>query len=273
MTKIEWTGQTWNPITGCTKVSPGCKNCYAERMAKRLKAMGKPQYQNVIGDNGKWNGVISFVESALEKPLKRKKPTTYFVNSMSDLFHDGVPDIWIDQIFEIMAACPQHTFQILSKRPGRMKEYIKIMTASSFQPFRYEPLPNVWLGVSVENQAAADELIPHLLQTPAIRFLSCEPLLGPIDFKQSANLTFRDKLMFPPQPGKTYQDEYGIHWIIAGGETGPNARPCHPDWVRSIRDQCQAASVPFFMKQMDKKQPIPEDLFIREYPKNEHVYS
>jgi protein gp37 len=242
MTKIEWvknvdgsSGQTWNPITGCTKISPGCKNCYAETMAKRLKAMGKPQYQGVIGDNGKWNGRVEFVGSALEKPLKRRKPMTYFVNSMSDMFHENVTDIWLSIIWFTMTLCRQHTFQILTKRADIMAQKMPVLVDC------YGLLPNVWLGVSVENQAAADERIPHLLQAPAaVKFLSLEPLLGPINLE---DLAF--------EAAGPFWAGYNplVDWVIVGGESGPNARSMHPDWVRSIRDQCQAANVPLFFKQ------------------------
>lgn len=235
MSKIEWTEQTLNPITGCTKVSPGCKNCYAETMAKRLKAMGQPQYQNVIDSNGWWNGHIEFVESALKKPLKRKKPTMYFVNSMSDPFHERMKDEWLNKIWLTMAACHWHTFQVLTKRAERMYEWLKDRT----------PLKNVWLGVSVENQETANRRIPYLVSTPSMtHFLSCEPLLAPIELELQGCNYGRDDL-----------HEY-IDWVIVGGESGQNARPCRPDWVRSIRDECQAAGVPFLFKQWGEWYPL-----------------
>lgn len=241
-TKIEWVknsdgtqGDTWNPITGCTRVSTGCTHCFAERMAARLQAMGKPGYQGTVDKNGRWTGQINFIESALEIPLKRKKPTVYFANSMSDLFHADVEFDWLDSIWSVMARCPQHTFQILTKRASLLSDRVQAMVDI------YGILPNVWLGVSVENQAAADERIPYLLQAPAaIRFLSCEPLLGPLDLE---DLAFE----------KAGPDWAGynplVDWIICGGESGPHARPMHPQWPRNLRDQCLASGVPFFFKQ------------------------
>lgn len=241
--KIEWTEDTWNPVTGCSRVSEGCRHCYAERMAKRLQAMGQPQYQGVVDKNGRWTGQINFVESALEIPLKRKKPTMWFVNSMSDLFHPGIHVKQLTDIFEVMARTPQHTYQILTKRAERLMplmDSIGIGVANRLGKQKepgFWPLPNVWLGVSVENQAAADERIPFLIQAPAaVRFLSCEPLLGPV-----RTLKY---LIYG-----AHKWEQNIHWVIVGGESGPGARPMHPDWARGIRDQCQAAGVKFFFKQ------------------------
>lgn len=208
--RIEWTNATWNPITGCTKVSQGCKHCYAETLAQRLKAMGTPGYED--GFN------VSLHPERLEQPLRRKKPTIYFVNSMSDLFHENVPDRFIDRIFEVIQKTPQHTYQILTKREGRMSDYC-----------RGRELPsNVWLGVSVENRRQGVPRIDYLRQIPvAIRFLSVEPLLEDL-----GNL-----------------DLSGIHWVIVGGESGPKARPMDPEWVERIQEQCDAADVAFFFKQ------------------------
>jgi protein gp37 len=220
MTKIEWTDRVWNPVTGCTKVSAGCKNCYAERMAKRLKAMGQPRYKNGFR--------VSMHKDILYLPLRWKKPRMIFVNSMSDLFHEDVPDKFIVKVFETMAKSKQHTFQILTKRPERMVTFFEKLF---YMPII--PLSNVWIGVSIENQETADERIPQLLATPAaVHFISAEPLLGQI------NLRF-------PQSKNPNQDV----WVICGGESGPNARPMHPEWVKSMRDQCQASGVPFFFKQ------------------------
>lgn len=278
-TKIEWTDTTWNPVSGCTRASAGCDNCYAVTMTKRLEAMGQAKYAGLvnIGKNH-FNGVVKCHEEALTLPLGWKKPQKIFVNSMSDLFHPEVPFEFIDKVFAIMALSPQHTFQILTKRPERMAEYLNghpgltrpqlvgIEAArmnDGFEGIEW-PLPNVWLGVSVEDQRAADERIPHLLRIPAaVRFLSCEPLLGPVDLRR---LSVR--------PGRfidcltcDYHDGVGsviagppsgtgpIDWVICGGESGPNARPMHPDWARSLRDQCQAAGVPFFFKQWGEYHP------------------
>ncbi|MBI2424173.1 MAG: phage Gp37/Gp68 family protein [Candidatus Hydrogenedentes bacterium] len=226
---IEWTDETWNPLGGCSKISPGCKNCYAEKMAARLQAMGLPLYEGVIGADGHWSGRINLGDQELMKPLWWRKGRRVFVNSMSDLFHEGVPFEFIDQVFAVMALCPQHTFQVLTKRPERMAEYLRsgdgvasreeCIAMSSPQdlngrqvlfgkrkgPFdgpaneKYDvrpwpgwPLPNVWLGTSVENQAVADERIPALLGCPAaVRFLSCEPLLGAVDIRQYLQKTTR----------------------------------------------------------------------------------
>lgn len=264
--KIEWCDATWNPVTGCTKVSQGCKNCYAEGVANRF--WGDRKFTDV-----------QCHEDRLDQPLRWKKPRRIFVNSMSDLFHPDVPFEFIDKVFAVMGLAEQHTFMILTKRPERMLEYfqnirysggvrprfsfifwaaseIKHSTMFKFPSF---PLPNVWLGVSVETQKEADERIPLLLQTPAaVRFVSCEPLLGLVDLKRLIG-QFSDC----PECGYNVSvDEdglctscgrdimhYGVDWVIVGGESGPHARPMHPVWAQSIRDQCVDAGVPFFFKQ------------------------
>lgn len=236
MSKIEWTGETWNPITGCTKISQGCKNCYAETMAKRLQAMGTRGYENGFA-------VTVQDDSVFEKPLKRKKPTTYFVCSMSDLFHESVSFETVDRVIDVIKQCPQHTFQILTKRAERMARFFKF---AYFREIGSSLPENIWLGVTVENQKAADERIPHLLSIDAsVLFLSCEPLLE----KVVIPTVFLEPLKFD---GKecSYPDGCGlIDLVIVGGESGHNARPMHPDWARSIRDQCNAAGVPYFFKQ------------------------
>lgn len=206
---IEWTDATWNPVTGCSKVSPGCKNCYAERLAARLQAMGNPRYTNGFE--------ITLHQDQLYLPLRWKQPRKIFVNSMSDLFHDNIPDEFIFRAFEIMEKANWHLFQILTKRAERLEEIAPKL-----------PWPgNVWQGVSVEN-ADYTWRVTHLLQVPAVvRFISVEPLLGPI----------------PSLPLK------GISWVIVGGESGPKYRPIQASWVRGIRDQCGRAKVPFFFKQ------------------------
>jgi len=208
--KIEWTEQTWNPVTGCTKISPGCKHCYAETMAKRLTAMGAPGYENGFD--------ISLMSERLGQPLNRKKPTVYFVNSMSDLFHEEVPFSFIDKVMKTIAETPQHTYQILTKRAEQLSKYFNT---------RRVP-PNVWLGVSVEDKKYGLPRIDYLRHVVAeIRFLSIEPLLediGLIDLK-------------------------GIHWVIVGGESGPKARPMKPEWIASIQMQCEKQNVAFFFKQ------------------------
>lgn len=213
---IEWTDMTWNPVTGCTKVSPGCLNCYAERMAYRLKAMGAHRYRNGFD--------VTLHEDALETPLSWTKPRLVFVNSMSDLFHEKVPDQFIRRVFEVMNRCPQHTFQILTKRSARLHWAAKALAWT----------PNIWMGVSVEDGRMSFRIRDLQSVPAAIRFLSCEPLIGPISKLPLA----------------------GINWVIVGGESGPGSRPMNPAWARDIRRQCRAARVPFFFKQwggFDKK--------------------
>ena len=207
---IEWTEQTWNPTTGCSKVSPGCKNCYAEGMARRLHAMGAHGYDNEF--------VLSMHEHRLAQPLARKRPTTYFVNSMSDLFHEDVTDRFLDQVFAVIEGTPQHTYQILTKRAARLPEYF----ASRSCP------QNVWLGVSVEDRKHGLPRIDFLRQVHApIRFLSIEPLLEDL-----GRVDLRD-----------------IHWVIVGGESGPKARPMREEWVSRVQEQAAAAGAAFFFKQ------------------------
>jgi protein gp37 len=210
VSRIEWTEQTWNPAVGCTKISQGCKFCYAETMAKRLKAMGAPGYENGFA--------LRLLPERLQDPIKRKKPTIYFVNSMSDLFHERIPDSYIDQVFDVIRQTPHHTYQILTKRAARMARYFKTRSVPK----------NAWLGVSVENKKQGVPRIDYLRQVPArIRFLSVEPLLEDIG---QLNLT-------------------DIHWVIVGGESGPKARPMKPEWAESVRRQCKAQKVAFFFKQ------------------------
>lgn len=206
---IEWTNATWNPVTGCTKISQGCEHCYAERMALRLQAMGQPNYANGFR--------VTLQEHMLQLPLAWKKPKLVFVNSMSDLFHEKVPTEFIQRVFAVMECAANHTFQVLTKRADRLRQIAADL-----------PWPaNVWMGVSVENEDVAWR-IDELRQVPAaVRFLSLEPLIGPL---QSLNLE-------------------GIHWAIVGGESGHGARPMDPEWVRAICNQCRRAGVPFFFKQ------------------------
>lgn len=315
---IEWTEATWNPIVGCSIVSPGCTNCYAMKMAARIEAMGnQPRYAGTtrkVNGNAVWTGKLAQApESTLLEPLKRKKPTMYFVNSMSDLFHEDVPDEWIDRVFAVMALTPQHTFQVLTKRAKRMRDYMAncgrrvikaagggnpSVTVSTTKAYRSTtkvggewpwPLPNIWLGVSTERQQEADERIPHLLQTPsAVRFISAEPLLGPIDLTSIKGAfrggspdreTVRERINAlngsdrrehlrtdgtwdhrrvddpdgdPAWSGNCFPR---LDWVIVGGESGHGARPMHPDWARSLREQCAAAGVNFFFKQWGNWRP------------------
>ena len=309
-TKIEWTDATWNPIRGCTRVSEGCRHCYAEVMAARFSDPGQWGHglaQRVALSGGgidhRWTGKVELVDAALDLPLRWRRPRRIFVNSTSDLFHEKVPDEWIDRVFAVMALAPQHTFQVLTKRPERMREYMaglggggrtdimsraggRLLRAAenatrNAPHVRYDynarwPLPNVWLGTSIEDQATADDRIPHLLDTPAaVRFISAEPLLAPVDLmhipyrKIAPDITVMVNALTGDDGLGGRQARLG--WTIVGGESGPGARPMHPDWARSLRDQCQAAGVPFFMKQMSGPRkasmpPIPDDLMVREFP-------
>lgn len=287
MTKIEWVknskgeqGKTWNPIAGCSRISAGCQNCYAEKMTKRLGAMGQSKYSGLLNDQGRFNGTVKFDEAALMIPLKTKKATTFFVNSMSDLFHENVEIEWIDKIFAVMALTPQHTYQILTKRADRMRDYCRAnerslsihhamykiqaerdvaMFGDNRRPF---PLPNVWLIVSVENQKAADERIPLVLDTPAaVRGVSCEPLLDEVDlsfirigYPVILNSLTGEKLAGDKPITENVNPVIGekIDWVIVGGESGPGARPCAVEWIRSIVEQCRSAEVPVFVKQLGK---------------------
>jgi len=302
---IEWTEQTWNPIVGCSVVSPGCTNCYAMKMAARLERMGQHRYRGLTRPSkagAVWTGEMRLVEEALTLPLRRRKPTTWFVNSMSDLFHEGVPDEWIDRVFAVMALCPQHTFQVLTKRAARMRAYLTRGPEGDKQDVRNHiawvevaavlnnvaptwgsepingpwrsrgiqactkwPLPNVWLGVSAEDQRRADERVPDLLATPAaVRFVSAEPLLGPIDLRKfmwpvhgwwkGPHSSYAEAKAAGAECGLKRQALVGawctfLDWVIVGGESGPGARPMHPDWARQIRDACAAAGAAFHFKQ------------------------
>ncbi|RJO64977.1 MAG: phage Gp37/Gp68 family protein [Candidatus Omnitrophota bacterium] len=258
--KIEWTDVVWNPVTGCNKVSRGCKHCYAETIANRFWAKQYPQ--NADGSPRRFTDVRLHPER-LDEPLRLKTPRRVFVNSMSDLFHETVDRHFIADVWRVMEKTPQHVYQVLTKRSERMWHWV---TGYALYD---KPLPNVWLGVSVENQQAADERIPWLLQTPAaVRFVSCEPLLGSVDFSSIGSVGMGQCLecagagetaghYFSPDGvgvcgscGGSGEDSNAVlDWVIVGGESGPGARPMHPDWARSLRDQCQAGGVPFFFKQ------------------------
>jgi len=333
-TGIEWTDATWNPLRGCSRVSEGCRHCYAESVAYRFSGAGLPYEGLAVLKNGhaSWTGKVDLVEKHLLDPLKwgpvpigstwpsRSKeqpgvwrPRRIFVNSMSDLFHEAVPDEWIDKIFAVMALCPQHQFQVLTKRPKRMLAYFTefperrqgycwrwhvadaivamdpertLATVDTFERvIDAAALENVWLGVSVENQAAADERIPLLLKTPAaVRFISAEPLLGPVSLARWTDVGLEcecgwrgieteateagsedDSHFNCPicyaECSHTPIDEclggrHGLNWVICGGESGPGARPMHPDWARGLRDQCKAAGAAFFFKQWGEWLPL-----------------
>ena len=308
-THIEWTDATWNPITGCRVVSEGCRNCYAMRLAGTRLAHHPSRAgltRQTADGRHVWTGEVRLNAEWLDQPLRWRRPRQIFVCAHGDLFAEGVPDEWLDKVFRVMARAPQHTFQVLTKRPKRMRDYLtRFKPAATGHPEDPEghrpyitrdgvaassredgsplfhasegwPLPNVWLGVSVEDQATADARIPLLLETPAaVRWISAEPLLGPVDLYNGdpdprldghcATQTFigdwwerGDDPKGPPR--------HGVDWVVVGGESGPGSRPMHPDWARSLRDQCAAAGTAFFMKQMAKKAPIPLDLMVREYP-------
>jgi protein gp37 len=287
-TSIEWTDATWNPIGGCTRVDEGCRNCYAEIMAARFSGPGQwgDGLAHIVGGAGhrdhRWTGEVRLNATALDKPLRWRKPSRIFVNSTSDLFHEAVPDEWIDEVFAVMALCPQHTFQVLTKRPARMRKYLNqpgrvgdvldACLAYANGPGATNPrlvedgialltLPNVWLGTSISDQASADLRIPVLLDCPAaVRFLSVEPMLGPV----ALDAVCTDDMGIYALTG-TRSDGSGpsgfsqgtrIDWVICGGESGPGARPMHPDWARSLRDQCAIAEVPFFFKQWGEWAPL-----------------
>lgn len=298
-TKIEWADATVNAVNGCSVLSPGCTNCYAMRLAgTRMKHHPSRAGLTVASKAGPvWTGEVRLNETALMQPLRWRRPRRIFWNAHGDLFHEAVPDEWIDRCFAVMALAPQHTHQVLTKRSGRMRSYfasdhhykqpvgavaelyVAYPDLARLLPFDERraiqvgtagwPLKNVWLGVSAEDQTRADERIPDLLATPAaVRFLSCEPLLGPIDLTK---LRARHPLgparmcaLTSYWRGAGYGA--GIDWLIAGGESGPYARPMDEAWAESLRDQCKGAGVAFFMKQMAKKAPIPPALMVREMP-------
>jgi protein gp37 len=336
-TSIQWTDSTWNPIVGCSIISPACTNCYAMAMAARIERMN-PELAHYCGVRhevkGKpvWTGKVNLApENKLLKPLRWKKPQRVFVNSMSDLFHESVPDEWIDRVFAIMALAPQHMFQVLTKRPKRMREYFsgdhwsdggvaqRVRDAAiAFWDQEWIakkhgsgvtqwPLPHVWLGVTAEDQLRADERIPDLLATSAaVRFVSYEPALGPIDWKRwlptrrparrpngepflashffktrcehcgwvgSSELCGIDSFgddsdVFCPACAKSIcaDDLPRLDWVICGGESGPNARPRNPAWARSLRDQCAAAGVAYFDKQHGEYVPVTDGM------KTDHVF-
>ena len=287
MTRIEWTDETWNPVIGCSKVSQGCKHCYAERMFSRVYGRDRVPL-GFVGPGGEPSSRprmftdVTLHPGRLDMPLRWKRPRRIFVNSMSDLFHADVSDEFIAAVFGVMAAAPHHTFQVLTKRPERMLAFLAGETKPSHGSMRewcyYSardlvgkdrlagrnpwnhvfPLLNVWLGVSVEDQATADERIPLLLQTPAaVRWLSCEPLLGSVDLSAEYLATKCGGIypfkMLPDQHRTKIIDL--LDWVVVGGESGQNARPMLVAWARSIRDQCASAGVSFFFKQFGEFAP------------------
>jgi protein gp37 len=254
-TGIAWCDSTWNPIRGCSRVSEGCRNCYAERVAGRFSGRDLP-YEGlaslkIVGEGSpeehieaRWTGEVRFIEKRLNDPIRWKTPSRIFVNSMSDLFHPGVAEQWITDIFRVMARAPQHKYIVLTKRPERMRDVLRDPELKAVFQRSYGqqwPPPNWWFGVSVEDQETADHRIPILLQCPsAIRFISYEPALGPVNFAKAAG---------GPEVFTA------IDWLIVGGESGPRARPMHPNWAREARDLCSATGVKFFFKQWGSYSP------------------
>lgn len=308
-TGIQWTSATWNPVIGCAKVSAGCKNCYAEKQGYRIARMqpSSPYLEVINQESKRWNGRAKFMPERLDQPLRWRKPRTIFVNSMSDLFHEDVTFEEIAAVFGVMAAAPLHTFQVLTKRPERMREFFAWVGSVGPDPsgacnIALEgivtdhtgggddaewPLLNVHIGVSVEDQEAADERIPLLLECPAaLRFLSVEPLIGPVNINATNDVLCRcggcmEMLAeHPDAPGLRR-----IDWVIVGGESGPGARECKVEWIRSVVKQCKNAGVPVFVKQLGKIATLggepyhtehtkggdpsewPEDLRVREMPR------
>lgn len=260
--KIEWTDATWNPVRGCSVVSEGCRNCYAMQIAARFSGEAMPfeglAYRN--GSGAHWTGKTRLIEERLEDPLRWKAPRRIFVNSMSDLFHESLSFGQIFRVLMVMQQCPQHEFQVLTKRPARMKEFFEWLViwgtptalAMGFSEYYEWPYPNVWLGISCEDQSSFDERWPYLRDTPAwTRFLSLEPLLGPINASPALveNHYYCDISNDPDDPTPAHRCSPVVNWVVVGGESGPKARPMHPDWARSLRDQCVTTGVPFFFKQ------------------------
>ena len=287
-TGIEWSDYTWNPIRGCSRVTDGCRNCYAEDQAARIvkqdRERGVPEgegaYDGLLARGGLWNGQIKIVPELLDQPIRWTKPRKIFVNSMSDLFHENVSEETIQRIFAVMASSPQHQFQILTKRAKRMRDLLKgkdlrwvvnaqmaLTNEGVIPPGNHNiswPLSNVWLGVSVEDQATANERVPYLLDTPAaVRWLSMEPLLGPAslcDLENHTHLADGQPLVQAlsglVSDGESDITEIaGIDWVVVGGESGPEARPMHPHWATNLRDECASAGVPFLFKQWGEWAP------------------
>lgn len=275
---IEWTDATWNPVRGCSRISAGCGGpnhqggCYAEKIAARFSDPGQA-YEGLAErtpHGGRWTGAVRLVPDQLTVPMRWRKPRRIFVNSMSDLFHESLSFDDVDQVMAAIALCPQHTMQVLTKRDGRMRAYFEnratqgnvAEAARALDPERYEassiggchwwPLPNLWLGVSIEDQANAGRLENLRAIRARVRFVSAEPLLGP--------------LVLGLDPRGERGREGSIYQVICGGESGPRKRPTDVAWHRALRDECAAAGVAFFEKQIDKVQPIPEDLMVRQFP-------
>lgn len=260
--KIEWTEKVWNPVRGCAPVSEGCRHCYAARFAHRFSADGQ-LYEGLtrMTDHGPvWTGEVREVREFLNKPLRWKRPYRIFVNSMSDLFHPEVSPVFVDQVLEIMMACPQHIFQVLTKRPERLEEKLYGEDGGLIRALGGgDYVPNLWLGTSVEDQAALDKRLPELMSIPAaVRWLSMEPLLGPVEIPTE----FLTGEYAVEDHGGAMMEAMGprLDWVVVGGESGPNARPMDPAWVRAIRDQCDEFGVPFLFKQWGEWGPVEGEL-------------
>ena len=252
-TKIEWAEESLNIVTGCTKISAGCLNCYAEKMAKRLKAMGRPEYQLATDEKG-FTGHLTFVEERLQKPYKWRKPKRVFVNSMSDSFHEDLDDVRIYQMFLMVEHNPKHVFIFVTKRAKRAKEILNKYCAEHREG---RAIPNLWLLVTIENRKTADERLPHLLETRAkVRGLSIEPLLERLDFPELFSVDGDLAVHVAKHVSSIGFPIDFIDWVIVGGESGPGARPMHPDWVREIRDVCENTFTPFFFKQWGEFVPF-----------------
>lgn len=303
-TLIEWSDATANVVNGCSVLSPGCTNCYAMRLAgTRMKHHPSREGLTIDTKTGPvWNGEVKFNDKALMQVLSWTRPRKIFWNAHGDLFHENVPDEWIDKCFAVMTLTPQHKHQVLTKRSARMRAYFEIehkredwLDSASHLARNWKenanavwhaetwPLPNVWLGVSVEDQERANERVPDLLDSPAtVRWISAEPLLGSVNLRKISTWRYPKAEVLDALTG-TLSGMFGdycptrlprIDWVVAGGESGPRARPMHPDWARSLRDQCADTDVAFFMKQLSGKNgravkdidQFPEDLRVRDYP-------
>lgn len=251
-TKIQWTDETWNPTTGCTRVSEGCRHCYIER-TPAFRIHGRKFVNGTTG--------VQLHPDRIDTPLHWRKPRRVFVNSLSDLFHEDIPFEFIEQVFGVIGSSQRHTFQVLTKRPARMLEFMRLAPEwwSTTPPIVYHdtgyPPRNLWLGVSVEDQATADERIPILLDTPAaVRFISAEPLLGPVDITPYlTHVTWQEMIEHQSETGHENCQSVALDWVILGGESGPGARRCDVDWIRQLKNQCQTAKVPVFVKQLGEK--------------------
>lgn len=254
-TGIEWTDATWNPIRGCRRVSTGCINCYAETMAARFSGPGQPYEGLAEMKHGKprWTGQYQIVWDKFDQPLRWKRPRMIFVNSMSDLFYEELPFSVTLQIFETMIEANHHIFQVLTKRPGQMLKFFKYLYDVRIMVWnRYIESNNIWMGISAENQDTANERIPLLLKTPGhIRWVSAEPLLGPIDLRKCGAIKEKWNIVRTDVSCSVGE----IDWLVTGGESGHGARPMHPNWARKLRDDCSEASIPFFFKQWGKWSP------------------